>query len=121
MVAILNEDYRGGNVKEDLGILLLKAFCAVSPVPRTEDVGIDAVATLLRRGPKRPDVEGNKGRAVLFAEDTFCVQLKSESVADEIKFEGYQTEWLLQQRLPMFINVVNQDSFGIDLYTTHFL
>ena len=34
---------RSGDIKEDLGMLLLKGIAAVAPVPRTEDVGIDAV------------------------------------------------------------------------------
>ena len=54
--------------KEELGLLLLKSIAAVAPVPRPEDVGIDAVAPLLRIGPK----------GLLFAENSFYVQLKSD-------------------------------------------
>ena len=42
-------NYRTGDRAEDLGIFLLRAFCAVAPIPRQEDFGLaDAVATLLR-------------------------------------------------------------------------
>jgi hypothetical protein len=60
-------NYRTGDRAEDLGIFLLKAFCAMAPIPRQEDFGLaDAVATLLR----------SDGR-FWYAEDSFLVQLKS--------------------------------------------
>jgi hypothetical protein len=41
------EDFRSGNWNEELGFLLLKSIAAVAAVPRQEDFGIDAIATLL--------------------------------------------------------------------------
>src|SRR3954449_2633352 len=62
-------NYRTGDRAEDLGIFLLKAFCAVAPIPRQEDFGLaDAVATLLR----------SEGR-FWYAEDSFLVQFKSRT------------------------------------------
>ncbi len=62
-------NYRAGDRAEDLGIFLLKAFCAVAPIPRQEDFGLaDAVATLLRA----------EGR-FWYAEDSFLVQFKSRT------------------------------------------
>jgi len=65
----LRTSFRSGNLAEDLGLLLLKGIAAVADVPRTEDVGLDAIATLLRRAS-----DGN-----CYAEDGFVVQLKSYS------------------------------------------
>ena len=65
----LRTSFRSGNLAEHLGLLLLKGIAAVADVPRTEDVGLDAVATLLRRAS-----DGN-----CYAEDGFVVQLKSYS------------------------------------------
>ena len=44
--------FRRGDLNEELGILLLKSFATVATVPRAEDTGIDAIATLLRKDPK---------------------------------------------------------------------
>lgn len=63
-------NYRAGDRAEDLGVFLMKTFCAVAPVPRQEDFGLaDAIATLLRRE------EG-----FWYAEDSFVVQFKSRTV-----------------------------------------
>jgi len=48
---------------------MLNGIAAVADVPRPEGVGLDAVATLLRR-----DEDGD-----CYAEDSFVVQLKSDS------------------------------------------
>ena len=65
----LRTSFRSGNLTEHLGLLLLKGIAAVADVPRTEDVGLDAFATLLRRAS-----DGH-----CYAEDGFVVQLKSYS------------------------------------------
>jgi hypothetical protein len=59
-------DFRAGDLSEELGVALLKGIAAVATVPRPEDVGIDAIATLLREGPNR----------MLVAENSFYVQIK---------------------------------------------
>lgn len=103
----LRTSFRMGNLAEDLGILLLKGIAAVADVPRTEDVGIDAIATLLRR-----DLDGN-----CYAEDSFVVQLKSESQLS-IAYRDHQLSWLLSQTQPMFIGSVSRKDARIALYTT---
>jgi hypothetical protein len=75
----LQRDFRSGNLAEHQGVLLLKGIAAVADVPRPEDVGLDAIATLLR-----PDDDDN-----YYAEDTFVVQLKSTS-ANSIRYEGHE-------------------------------
>ena len=67
MVGMRDRNLRSGDLHEELGIFLLKAVALVAPVPRQEDVGNDAFATLIRpEGSRRliPDV-------------SFLVQLKS--------------------------------------------
>lgn len=103
----LRTSFRSGNITEHLGLLLLKRIAAVADVPRTEDVGLDAVATLLRQ-----DEDGN-----CYAEDGFAVQLKSESERS-IEYRGHQLSWFLAQSQPMFIGVVSRKDAGISLYTT---
>jgi hypothetical protein len=86
---------------------LLRGIAAVADVPRAEDVGIDAIATLLRDGD-----DGNS-----YAEDSFIVQLKSES-ATSIEYRDHQLRWLLAQAQPMFIGVVSRKDARISLYPT---
>jgi len=53
---------------------LLKGIAAVAEVTRPEDIGLDAIATLLRL-----DNDGN-----FYAEDSFVVQLKADSVTSSV-------------------------------------
>jgi hypothetical protein len=107
MVGRLRTNFRSGNLAENLGVLLLKGVAAVADVPRTEDVGLDAVANLLRR-----DDDGNS-----YAEDTFVVQLKSSSVAS-VEYSGHQLEWFRAQQQPMFFGCVSLKESSIALYPT---
>jgi hypothetical protein len=68
---------------------LLKGITAVADVPNTEDFGLDAIATLLRR-----DSEGNS-----YAEDSFVVQLKSSSVTS-VDYRDHELSWFLAQSVP---------------------
>jgi len=99
--------FRAGDLAEHLGLLLLKGIAAVAEVSRPEDIGLDAVATLLRR-----ETDGNS-----YAEDSFLVQLKSASTTS-ITYEAHETEWFKQQRLPMFIGLVSMSQAQIELYST---
>ena len=66
----LDSNLRQGNFQEELGVLLLRSFCAIAPVPRTEDVGVDVIATLLERKDSR----------ILIAKENFLMQLKASSI-----------------------------------------
>jgi hypothetical protein len=88
-------------------LLLLKGIAAVADVPRTEDVGLDAVATLLRRA-----ADGN-----CYAEDGFVVQLKSCSTTS-IQYRDHELSWLLGQSQPLFIGRVSLQESRITLYPT---
>ena len=98
---------RSGNLTEDLGLLLLKGIAAIADVPRTEDIGLDAVARLLRHDP-----DGNS-----YAEDGFVVQLKSDSETS-IEYRDQQLSWFLAQSQPMFIGLVSRKHARIALYPT---
>src|SRR4051794_20728555 len=89
-------DFRGGDLSEELGILLLKGVAAVAPVPRPEDVGLDAVATLLRR-------DGD----YLIAEDSFYVQLKSAS-DKRVVYGKHEIQWARALKLPLFVGRVDK-------------
>ncbi len=103
----LRSSYRSGNLAEDLGLLLLKGIAALAEVSRPEDVGLDAIASLLRRDP-----DGN-----CYAEDTFVVQLKSDS-ATALEYRNHELKWLVGQSQPMFIGLVSLNDSRISLYPT---
>ncbi len=102
--------FRGGDVAESLGALLLKSVATVAEVPRPEDVGIDAVANLLRS-----DADGS-----IYAEDAFTVQFKS-SKAKPIEFEPHEIHWFMNLALPHFIGRVDLEATSVELFTTHFV
>ncbi len=99
---------RSGDLNEELGILLLKSFATVASVPRPEDTGIDAVATLLRKDPKN----------LLIAENSFFVQLKSYS-GRTVEYANHEVDWVKNLKLPFFIGSVCKEQASIDLYSTH--
>ena len=49
MVAFRGKNLKSGDLAGQLGILLLQNVCLVAPIPRTEGVGIDVVATLIQK------------------------------------------------------------------------
>lgn len=108
MVAIRGKNLRSGDLAEELGLLLLQQLALVAPVPRTEDVGIDAVATLMR------DFDNRR----YFAEDNFFVQIKSESVAS-VEYKDHQVKWLYDLELPFFIATVSRKTSSIQLFCAH--
>jgi hypothetical protein len=103
----LGRNLRIGHRAEELGIELLRAFCAVAPLPQAEDVGFDAIGTILR----------SDGR-FLIAEDSFCVQFKAKSVW-EIVYDKAGYDWLRKLSLPLFIGSVEISLQEVALYATH--
>jgi hypothetical protein len=110
MPAFRGKNLRSGDLAEELGILLLQNVALVAPIPRTEDVGIDAVATLIQ------EYDGYK----YIAEDSFLVQIKSTSVS-EITFKNGAVKWLSELELPFFIATVDRKTSTINLFSTHYL
>jgi len=103
--------YRKGDWNEEFGILLLKSLAAVAPIPRQEDFGLDAVATLLRPVQKS---------GLLYAEDSFYVQFKSES-RKPLSYQGHELEWLKNLQLPFFIGQVRRQDSTLRLFPAHAL
>ncbi|HGE8285719.1 hypothetical protein OM409_14685 [Serratia bockelmannii] len=108
MVAVRGKNFRSGDLAEELGLLLMQNLALVAPIPRTEDVGVDAVVTLLS--------EFQNG--CLLAEDNFFVQIKSSSV-EVVEYEGHQVEWLYKLELPFFVATVDREKGLISLYCCH--
>jgi hypothetical protein len=106
MPAFRPRNTRLGDVAEELGVLLLQGVCLVAPVPRSEDAGIDVIATLLRKFDSRR----------LIAEDSFYVQLKKKSVAT-VDFVGDEVKWLFSLELPFFFGKVDLETAAIELYS----
>lgn len=100
-----SNNLRKGDLAEGFGILALRSFAAVAPVPREEDVGIDVVCTLLRP-------EGMS----LYAEDSFFVQIKSASIS-KITYEGDDYTWLYELLLPIFIARVDLRASKIEIFS----
>src|SRR5262245_45101921 len=101
-------DFRSGDLSEELGILLLKGLAAVASVPRPEDVGIDAIATLLH----------DQGDDLLIAEGTFYVQCKA-AIVKTVAFKEHEVRWLEKLKLPFFIGSVCRSKTAISLYAGH--
>lgn len=108
MPGMRDRNLRSGDLHEELGVFLLKAVALVAPVPRQEDVGNDAFATLIRpEGSRRliPDV-------------SFLVQLKSASVASVSYTTPDEMVWISALDSPLFIGRVDLKQARIELFTT---
>lgn len=107
MTGRLDRNLRQGHKAEKLGVELLCQLCAVASVPQSEDVGFDAVATLLRRDNR-----------FLYAEESFCVQFKARLVR-EIAYQAHKYKWFRALTLPFFIGSVDLATGETALFTTH--
>lgn len=107
MVGRRGRNLREGDLAEGIGLELIRAFALVAPVPRTEDVGIDAVGTLVRPGHPH-----------LVAERSFLIQVKSASVP-WLDYVGPSYHWLMELKLPLFVAKVRLSEALVELYTTH--
>ena len=106
MPAKRGKNFRSGDIAEQLGLYLIQSVALGAPVPRTEDVGIDVVCTLI----------SNYNQYSYLAEDSFYVQIKSTSVK-EIEYKGVEVEWLRKLKLPFFVAVVDKMEAKISIYT----
>ncbi len=96
---------RAGDLCEGFGLESLRPFALVAPIPRTEDVGVDAVCTLIRRVGRR-----------LLAEDSFWVQIKAASQRS-IEFKNEALDWLRSLRLPFYLLSVNIATTTMELWS----
>lgn len=108
MPGVRDRNLRSGDLHEELGLVLLRAVALVAPVPRPEDVGTDAFATLVR-----PD-----GSRRLLPDVSFLVQLKAASVS-VVSYEGADAvNWVSNLEIPLFIGRVNLVEARIELFST---
>ena len=75
---------------------LLQSVALIAPIPRTENVGINVVCTLI----------SDYNQYSFWAEDSFYVQVKSNSIK-EIKYTDVEVEWLTILKLTLFIATVD--------------
>jgi hypothetical protein len=109
--------FRQGNRTEYLATYLLSALGIAVKVPREEDVGIDFHCNLAS--------DFGDGLLKFFA--PYNVQIKSaEGGGEKIKYGGikdgkfkdHEVRWLLSQRIPFFIGVVDKKAGVIRIYST---
>lgn len=101
---------RSGHRAEALGVYAFTEFCAVARVPLEEDIGWDAVCTILS-----PELEDARR---LWAGASFWVQFKTETVTtDEYDSDG--VKWLSSLSLPFFYCTVNQKQQRLRVYATY--
>lgn len=108
MPGAMDNNLRRAYLQEELGVYLLRGLAAVASVPRPQDTGIDAIATLLRPDTKRR----------LYAEESFYIQFKAGSV-NSLTYHGAELEWLKGLELPLFIGSVNPTKSSLSLYSCH--
>jgi hypothetical protein len=107
MPGVRDRNLRSGDLQEELGIFLLRAVALVAPVPRPEDVGNDAFATLIRP----------EGARRLIPDLSFLVQLKSASVPSVSYTTPEEMAWISALEVPLFIGRVNLKKASIELFT----
>lgn len=98
-------NFRRANIAEGLAIQMFRPFCAVSPLPREEDFGIDFIGTLIKKDGK-----------TYLAEDSFAVQIKTVS-SPTFSFSGNGIEWLRNLEIPYFPVVADLNTGKISIYS----
>jgi len=106
LVGTLDNNLRSGYLHEDLGIFLLRQIAAVASVPRPQDIGLDAICTILEPIDKRR----------LQAGSSFWVQLKAKSIRT-IEYCYDELQWINDFKIPFFIGSVDMETGSISLYT----
>ena len=104
-----DQNLRSGDLHEELGLLLLRTIGLVAPVPRPEDVGIDALVTLLRPEGSRRLLPGL----------SFFVQLKAASIRTLTYSKPDEISWITKLEIPFFIGRVDLKRSRMELYATH--
>jgi hypothetical protein len=103
-----DRNLRSGDLHEELGVFLLKAVALVAPVPRQEDVGNDAFATLVRP----------EGSRRLIPDLSFLVQFKAAS-EQSVKYKTPDAAaWVRSLDTPLFIGRVSLKDARIELFST---
>jgi hypothetical protein len=101
---------RSGHRAEALGVYAFTEFCAVARVPLEEDIGWDAVCTILNPDPK--------DARRLWAGASCWVQFKTESTASDA-YDADGKKWLASLSLPFFYCTVNKEERRFRVYATY--
>lgn len=119
MPAVRGVNLRSGDLNEEYGLFLLRLLGAVAPVPRTEDVGVDAFLTLLH----------NEG-ALYRAGRTCMIQLKSHTRGVSVLYYDAKTNgrrdarretaWLRSLDYPLFFGRVRRGA-SLDIFSSQHL
>lgn len=108
MPAKRSKNFRSGDLAEELGLYIMRNLALVAPISRTEDVGIDAVVTLLEDYDKNNSI----------ATDSFFLQIKSAN-EENITYKPDEVKWLFDLELPFFIARVDRAQQKLCLYCCH--
>lgn len=100
---------RSGDLAEGMGIEMLRSIALVAPVPRPEDVGVDAFATLLK--PR-------EGHTLPAAPETFAVQIKSWDTK-AFAIDSRRRKFLLEMRLPLLFVRVDRFTPRVAIYSSN--
>lgn len=104
---------RKADIAEDLGKLLLRNFCAIAPISKSDDFGIDTIATLL-------EIDSTNSLREL-ANKTFGIQFKAKSVRKIEFIKDYQYNWLLNLDYPYFIGSVDIKNSIMEIFAIHYI
>lgn len=109
MPGAIAKNLKKADLAEDFGRLLIRSICAVAPISRADDFGIDTIATLLEIDEKSHLRE--------LATSTFGIQFKAKSVR-EISFEKeHEANWLVNLEFPYFVGSVDLNTASMEIYT----
>lgn len=100
-----DSNLRSGHLAEAIALDYLRPFAFVAPSPNPDDIGFDAVATLIREEGRR-----------LYAEESFLVQVKSRSFPPVV-YTGPQLDWLRELELPFFFLRANLLTSRFELFS----
>lgn len=95
-----------------MGVCAFTEFCAVARVALEEDIGWDAVCTILNLDPN------DACRLWAGASCWVQVQVKTESTASH-EYDADATKWLASFPLPFFYCTANKKERRFKVYTTH--
>lgn len=103
----IGRNLRRGHLAEWIGLDLFRPFASVAQILQEDDLGIDAIVTLLKR-------EGG----LLHARQAMYVQMKSANVP-LIEYSPREESWLWAQQLPFFVGTADLETLRVRLYSTH--
>jgi hypothetical protein len=106
--------FRAGDRSEYLAQYMLSAIGIANPILRQEDIGHDFHCLL-----------STQERGLLNFDSPFTVQIKSDmhpleygGVTEQGIWKEYEIDWLLNQKVPLYIGVIDKASQTLSLYSS---